>query len=119
MPASFIAIAVQRITEGVLQWLKPGLKVLPLIQAFTKYRLADLFGTGGAYAAFGLVELDALRLKCKPAEVEHSPHVALKIVDDILVMYAQHAPRQHPIPVAHQFQIGAVVTCDILDAVSE
>ena len=86
----FIAVAGQRIAERALERLEPGLEVLPLLEPLAKDRLAHLLGAGGAHAALGLVELDALRLELKPAEIEHAPHAALKILDHVLVMHAQN-----------------------------
>ena len=38
------------------------------------------------------MELDALGLEPEPAEIKQAAHVAVEIVDDILMMYAQNPP---------------------------
>jgi hypothetical protein len=34
-------------------------------------------------------------------------------------MHGQHPPRQGHVPVPHDFKVGAVVACDVIDVVAE
>src|ERR1700686_1715295 len=117
--ALFITIALQRIAECMLERFEPGLEMLPLIESLTIDGLADLLGTGGANAAHRLVKLDALGFERQAAEIKNAPHVALQIIDDILMIDAKHPSGQYFIPMSHQLEVGSVVTRDILDAVGE
>src|SRR5580700_3232286 len=74
---------------------QPRIEVTPLIDAFLEDRPAHLLGARGSYAAFGLVELHAPRFEFKFAEIKHPAHVRLQILDHVLVLDAQHLPRQH------------------------
>ena len=65
------------------------------------------------------MELDTGRFERQSAIVQHPPHAALQVVDDVLVVHAQHASGQGLVPMAHQVEIGAVVAGDILGAVGE
>src|SRR4029077_18777758 len=114
-----IPVLAQRVTERVPERSQPGLEVFPLLKSAAEDRLADLLRTRRAHAALGLMKRHALRLELKPAEIEHAPHAALEIIDDVLVENTQDAPRQHAIPMAHHFEVRAVVTRDVLDAVGE
>ncbi len=107
------------VAECLLERFEPWREIPPLIESFTEERLANLLRTGRTHAALRLVELDALRFELQSAEIENSPHIAFQIIDDILVMDAQNPPRQHAVPMPHQFDIGPVVARDILDAVGE
>src|SRR4029077_4165531 len=114
-----IPVLARRLAERDRERSEPGLEVLPLLKSAAEDRLADLLGARRAHAALGLMKRHALRLELQAAEIEHAPHAALKIIDDVLVEDAQDAPRQHAIPMAHQLKVGAVVTRDVLDAVGE
>ena len=65
------------------------------------------------------MELDAGRLEGQFAVVEDAAHVALEVVDHILVLDAQHTARQHGIPVVHELHVGAIVVGDVFQAVRE
>src|SRR6266702_455791 len=91
----------------------------PLVETFAVDGPANLFRACGADAALVLVELQASRLEVETAEIENSPHIALQVVDHILVQDAQNLSREREIPMVHQLQIGPVVPRDILDAVCE
>src|SRR5260370_5648844 len=91
----------------------------PLVETFAVDGLADLFRACGADAALVFVELQASRLEVETAEIENPSHIALQVVDHILVQDAQNLSREREIPMFHQLQIGPVVPRDIFDAVSE
>ena len=55
-------------------------------------------------------------LEREAAKIQNAAYLGLEIVDDVLVMYSQHPSRQHTIPVAHQVQVGAVISRDVVDA---
>src|SRR2546430_12848888 len=114
-----LAVAAQGITERLLQWPEPRLVVTPLVETLAKDRLTHLLGTRRADAALGAVVVQARRLERQFAELEQAPHAPLKILDDVLVMDAQHPTRQHRIPMLHELEVSAVVAGDVLDAVSE
>lgn len=116
---SGIAIGSQRITERVFERAEPWREILPLIDAFTIQGLANLLGTCGANAALRLVKLNALGFEFEATELEQAPYIAFQVVHDILMVDAQYAAGQHPIPVSHQFEISPVVARDVFDAVSE
>src|SRR5580704_1775985 len=111
--------ALERIAKRIFKDCKPRFEIPPLAESFTIQRLANLLGAGGAHIANRRVELNAPGLELEAAEVENAPHIAVEIIDEVLMMDAKHPSWQNPVPVAHQFQIGAVVTRDILDAVGE
>src|SRR5256886_16378521 len=114
-----LAVAAQGITERLLQWPEPRLVVTPLVETLAKDRLTHLLGTRRADAALGAVVVQARRLERQFAELEQAPDAAFKILDDVLVMDAQHPTRQHSIPMLHELEVSAVVAGDVLDAVSE
>src|SRR6202522_2933040 len=118
-PALLIAPAVQRVAERLLERTEPRLEVLPLIQSLAINRPANLFRTGRAHAALRLMELDALGFDLEAAVFKNAPPAALEIVDYVLVMHAQHPSGQYTVPVAHQLEIGSIVTRDVFDAVGE
>ncbi len=70
-------------------------------------------------AARGLMERQTRGLECETAMVEHPPHAALQVGNDILVMHAQNAPGQHGVPMAHEIEICSIVSREILDVVTE
>src|ERR1700674_3271060 len=65
------------------------------------------------------MEIDALGLERKPAEIQHAAYIDLQVVDDILMPDPQYPTGQHLIPVPHQIEIRSVVPSDIVDAVGE
>src|ERR1700692_3398432 len=84
-----VAVVLEGTTESVLQRLEPGSEISPLIESITIDGLANLVRAGSAHATLRLVEQQALGLEVEFAEIEHAPHAALQIVDDVLVLYAQ------------------------------
>src|SRR5437016_2914066 len=80
----------QCVALRVFERPQPRLVVTPLVETLAKDRLTHLLGTRGANAACGAVVLEASRLERQFAELEQPPHAALKIVDDLLVVDAQH-----------------------------
>src|SRR5205814_10414878 len=109
----------QRIPEGFAQRPEPWLVVSPLVEALAKNRLTHLFGTRRPDAARGAVVLQARRLEGHLAELEQPPHAPLEILDDVLVVDAQHPTREHGIPVLHELEVGAIVSRDVIHAVRE
>ena len=90
-----------------------------MIDALLEYRLSHLLGAGGPDAALGLVEFNALRLEWKVAEIEKPAHVCLEVFDHVLVLDPKDLARKRRVPVGHQFDIGTVVSADVLQAVGE
>src|ERR1700730_8574729 len=119
MLALFIAITVERVPQSDFKRLEPGLEILPLIETLAIDGLANLLGARGSHASHRLMELDALRFKFEAAEFQNAAHIALEVVDHVLVMYPQNPAGQHVIPMPHEFQIRTVVACDVVDAVGE
>src|SRR5436309_3857424 len=107
-----LAVTAQGITERLLQWPEPALEMLPLLETLAKDRLTYLLGARRADAARGAVVVQARRLEGQLAELEQAPDAALKIVDDVLVVNAQHPTREHRIPVLHELEVGAIVSRD-------
>src|SRR5438876_3931190 len=107
------------VVERALQWCKPGLEVPPLVDALFIYRLANLLGARGAYAALRAVELYAVGLERQSEEVQQAADIAFEILDDALVLHAQDPPRQHRVPVGRDVDICTVVAPDVLEAVGE
>src|SRR5262249_49925348 len=68
---------------------------------------------------FCLMELDTARFEFKSAEFQNAPHVALEVLDHVLVPDSQDPPGQHCVPMSHELEIGPVIAGDILDAVGE
>ncbi len=93
--------ALGKCPQCLFEWAEPGLKIPPLIEAFLENRPAPLFGTRGSYAAFGFIELDALRFESESAEIQNAAHIAFEIVDHILVLDPQDLARQDCVPVLH------------------
>ena len=91
----------------------------PGVQAVAENRLTHLFGAWRAHAAGRLMKIDACRFKRQPAIVEDAPHLPFQIVDHVFMLHPQHPPGQDLVPMAHQVQIGAIVTANILKAVGE
>src|SRR5260221_6556008 len=116
---SSMAVTVQRIAQRVLESPEPWLVVLPLIEPFPINRLAHLLRACRAYAALGLVELNARRLELQAAEVENPPHAAFEIIDHVLMLDSKDPSWKHRIPVPHQLEIGSVIPRDVFDAVGK
>src|SRR5207253_6161411 len=112
-------VAHQRIPEGFAQRPEPLLVVTPLVATLRKSRLTHLLGARRADAARGAVVLEARPLEGQLAELEQPPHAPLEILDDVLVVDAQHPTREHGVPVLHELEVGAIVAGDVIDAVSE
>ena len=91
--------------QGGAQVAQPGLEITPLVDALAVDRAAHLLGTRRVHAPVGPVELDAGRLEHEAAEIQHAPDAALEVVDDILVLDAQHATRQDRVPVIHEAHV--------------
>src|ERR1700685_2596511 len=98
---------------------KQRLEMLPLLEPLAVDGLANLLRACRAHTALGLMKLDALRFEGQRAKVENASHAVVEISDHILMMNAQDAPGEHAIPMAHQLEIGPIVTRDVLDAVGE
>ena len=90
-----------------------------MVEALFENGLAHLLGARGSHAALGLVELETGGLEIEAAEIEHPPHVALEIIDNIFVLNFQYLARQYRVPVAHQLHVQAVIAGDVVDTVSE
>src|SRR5215813_14150009 len=118
-PRDLLAVADQCIIQRVLERAQPWLAIPPLMEPLAENLLADLLRACRANATFSLVELDTPRFEFKSAEVQHAPHVALEVLDHVLVPDSQDPPGQHCVPVPHELEIGPVIAGDILDAVGE
>src|SRR5580704_7455457 len=94
-----IAIPLKCISQRSPEWSKPRLEVLPLVESLAEYGLAYLFRTGSAYAALGLVKIQAGGLELESAKIEEPPDIGVEILDDVLVVYLENPPRQHGVPV--------------------
>ena len=66
-----------------------------------------------------LWNVEACGLEARGRKVEHTPHAALQVVHDVLVLNAQHPSGKHLVPVRHELEVGAVVAGDVLEAVGE
>jgi len=66
-----------------------------------------------------LVELQAVRLEFETAEIQDAAYVRLEVVDDILVLDAEHLASKGVVPMRHQLEVGAVIAGDVFDAVGE
>src|ERR1700676_125171 len=86
--------AVERVAKGDFKRLEPGLEMLPLIETLAKDGLANLLGTRGSHASQGLVELDAPGFEFESAEFQDAAHIALEVVDHVLVMHPQNPAGQ-------------------------
>src|SRR4029077_7283228 len=93
--------------------------MLPVVEPLPIDSLANLLRARRAHAAPGLVDEDALGLERQSAEIEHASHVALEVLDHVLVDYAQNAPGKHAIPMAHELEVRAGVARNLGDAVGE
>ena len=107
------------VAQGGLQITQPRLEMGPGVEAISENRLAHLLGTGGADAAPVLVEIEAGLFERQAAIVQNAPNLALKILDHVFMLHAQHPARQRRIPVLHQVKIGAVIAGYVLDAVGK
>src|SRR5580692_10692200 len=67
----------------------------------------------------GLMELDAARLEVESAKIENPAHVALVVVDEVLMPDLQYLAGPGLVPVRHQINIHAVVAADVIDAVGK
>ena len=65
------------------------------------------------------MEFEAGLLKRKPAEIEHPPHLSLKVSHHILMLHAQHIAGDDVVPVVHQPHIVEVVLGNIFLVVAE
>src|SRR6202043_977749 len=108
-----------QICEGFLGRTEPGLEVAPLIDRIGIEGPANLVGTHRLDHSLGLVEAQALLLERQIAVSEQSAYLALEIGDQILVLHAMDAPRQHAVKVPHQMHIVAVVAAEILEVVGK
>src|SRR6202140_999170 len=109
----------QRVAQRVFERTQPLLVVPPLVESLAENRLAHLLRARRAYAALGLVKIDAGGLELEVAEVEDSPHVAVQVIDDVFMLHSEYPARQHLVPVSHQLEIRPVVARDALDAIGE
>src|ERR1700674_1546620 len=101
------------------EWLEPGVKVPPLADPLPVNGLPHLLGTRGPDTALGLVELETRRLKVQADEVENPANVVLEVLDQLFVLHAQNLPGKYRVPVRHELDVSAVITADVLKAVSE
>src|ERR1700729_181669 len=114
-----IAIALNCISQRRSERSEPGLEVLPLVESLAEDGLPNLFRTGGAYAALGLVKIQASRLEFESAKIEEPADIGVEILDDIFVVYLENASRQHGFPMIHQRKVGPIIARDVLEAVSK
>ena len=91
----------------------------PVVHAGAIDRLAYLLGTRRAHRPIVLEEAQAPRLERQAAVVQQPPHFGLGIVDQGFVGDAVDAPGQCPVEVRHQPDVVAVVTADVVEAVTE
>src|ERR1700757_5323186 len=88
-----------QVAESRPQRTQPWLEVAPMVEAFLEDRPAHLLGTRRSHPALGFVKLETRGLEIETAEIEDAPHIALEIVDHILVLNFEDLARQHRIPV--------------------
>src|SRR6195256_1109368 len=111
--------AIRWICEGFLERTEPRLEVAPLIDRIGIDGLANLVGTHRLDHSLGLVEAQASLLERQIAVSEQSAYLTLEIGDQILVLHAMDAPRQHAVKVPHQMHIVAVVAAEIPEVVGK
>src|SRR5258708_36131900 len=94
----YSSLAVERVAKGNFKRLEPGLEMLPLIKTLAIDGLAYLLGTRGSHASHGLMGLDALRFELESTEFQDATHIALEVVDYVLMMDPQNPARWHVSP---------------------
>ena len=65
------------------------------------------------------MEPQAARIPWHAAMIEESPYLVFRFGNKGFVVHVVHAPRQHPSPMIHQFEIQHVVPAKILKIIGK
>src|SRR3981189_1817456 len=106
-------------TSAAVRGARPGFEVPPLLDPLLVNGLPHLLGTRGPDTALGLVELETRRLKVQADEVESPANVVLEVLDQLFVVHPHNRPGKCRVPVRHELDVSAVISADVLKAVSE
>src|SRR5689334_25328501 len=84
-------ISLEHAPKRLLQGVEPRLVVFPLLHAVAKNGLTHLFGACRAHSPLIFMEAEHAFLERKAAVLEQAAHLALGVLDHVLVEHAVHA----------------------------
>src|SRR5579862_6087691 len=119
-PKSLLIGAIrQHLGQYALQWSKPRLVPLPVLDSLGEYRLAHLFGARRTNGPRVVVKLEAWLLERQRTVCQQPPDLALEIGNQCFIRDSVYPPRQHIIEVPHEAHIIGVVSGNVVKIVAE